>query len=73
MFDEDEGKEKQKKHMIGINILIILLTFGLGLYFELNGNEDEAGDNHYEENYFLLFYFTFISCFRNNYKCYVIR
>ena len=67
MFDEDEGRsqEKQKKlrmkknHwiMVGITILIILLTSGLGLYFGLNRNEDKEGDNNYEKKYF----WTFIS------------
>ena len=65
MFDEDEvrRKEKQKKlrmkknHwiVIGITILIILLTSGLGLYFGLNRNEDKEGDSHYDENYFRTF------------------
>ena len=60
MFDEDEGgsEEKQNKFsllglkknhriMIGITILIILLTSGLGLYLGLNRNENKEGDNHY--------------------------
>ena len=60
MFDEDEGRSKEmqnefsllglnKNHwiMIGITILIISLTSGLGLYFGLNRNEDEEGDNHF--------------------------
>ena len=43
--------------MIGITILIISLTSGLGLYFGLNRNEDKEGDSHYDEKYF----WTFIS------------
>ena len=58
MFDEDEEKQNEfsflglkKNHwiMIGITILIILLTSGLGLYFGLNRNEYKEGENHYEE------------------------
>ena len=72
MFDEDEGRSKEKQNefsflglkknhwiMIGITILIILLTSGLGLYFGLNRNEDKEGDNHYDENYFFELLFLF--------------
>ena len=68
MFDEDEGRSKEKHNefsllglkknhwiMIGITILIISLTSGLGLYFGLNRNEDKEGDNHYEEIFFWTF------------------
>ena len=41
--------------MIGITILIISLTSGLGLYFGLKRNEDKEGDDHYEEEYFWIF------------------
>ena len=64
-MNEDEGRSKErqnefsflglkKKHwiMIGITILIISLTSALGLYFGLNRNKDEEGDNHYDVNYF---------------------
>ena len=60
MIDEDEVRSKEKQNefsflgpkrnhwiMIGITILIILLTSGLGLHFGLNRNENEEGDNHY--------------------------
>ena len=61
-MDEDEGRSKERQNefsflglkknywiIIGIIILIVSLTSGLGLYFGLNRNEDKEGDNHYEE------------------------
>ena len=67
MFDEDEGRSKEKQNefsflglkknhwiMIGITILIISLISGLGLYFGLNRNEDKEGDNYCEKNIFEL-------------------
>ena len=68
VFDEDEGRSKEKQNefsflglkknhwiMIGIIILIILLTSGLGLYFGLNISKDTEGDDHYETNVFEFF------------------